>query len=96
VWRYLREGDAAEKQVRPRARQLTGEEQRRAVELWDTTAERNAVVVQALLEREGVEASVRTVQRAVEEKRGQVHASEVATVRYETGPGRQLRVDSGW
>jgi transposase len=95
VRRYLREGEAADKQERPRARQLTEEEQRRAVELWETTAERNAVVVQALLAREGVEASVRTVQRAVEDKRRQVHASEVATVRYETAPGKQLQVDFG-
>jgi predicted transcriptional regulator len=69
VRRYLREGEAADKQVMPRARQLTEAEQRRAVELWNTTAERNAVVVRALLAREGVEASVRTVQRAVEDKR---------------------------
>ncbi len=95
VRRYLRVGEAADKQVRPKARQLTTDEQHRAVELWDTAAEGNAVVVKALLEREGVEASVRTVQRAVEERRRQVHATQVATVRFETAPGKQMQVDFG-
>ena len=95
VRRYLRAGAAADTQVRPKARRLTAAEQQRAVELWDTTAEGNAVVVKALLEHEGVEASVRTVQRAVEQRRQQVHAAQVATVRFETVPGKQMQVDFG-
>ena len=39
VRRYLRAGVAADKQVRPKARQLTAAEQQRAVELWTTAAE---------------------------------------------------------
>lgn len=95
VRRYLRAGSAADKQVRPKARRLTGAEQQRAVELWDGAAEGNAVVVKALLAQEGVEASVRTVQRAVEQRRQQVHAAQVATVRFETKPGQQMQVDFG-
>jgi transposase len=95
VRRYLRAGSAADKQVRAKARRLTGEKQQRAVELWNGAAEGNAVVVKALLAQEGVEASVRTVQRAVEERRRQVHAAQVATVRFETKPGQQMQVDFG-
>jgi transposase len=95
VRRYLRAGRGADTQMRPKARRLTAAEQQRAVELWDAAAEGNAVVVQALLAQEGVEASVRTVQRAVEKKRRQVHAAQVATVRFETKPGQQLQVDFG-
>ena len=95
VRRYLRAGSAADTQVRPKARRLTESEQQRAVELWDSAAEGNAVVVKALLAQEGVEASVRTVQRAVEKRRRQVHAAQVSTVRFETKPGQQLQVDFG-
>jgi transposase len=95
VRRYLREGPAADKQVRPKARRLTGAEQERAVEMWNGAAEGNAVVVKALLAQEGVEASVRTVQRMVEDRRRQVHAAQVATVRFETKPGQQMQVDFG-
>jgi transposase len=95
VRRYLRAGSVADKQVRPKAQRLTGQEQQRAVELWTGAAEGNAVVVKALLAQEGVEASVRTVQRAVEERRRQVHAAQVATVRFETKPGQQMQVDFG-
>lgn len=48
-----------------------------------------------MLSENGVEASVRTVQRAVEEKRRETHAAVVASVRFETAPGRQLQVDFG-
>jgi transposase len=95
VRRYLRAGSAADKQVRPKARRLTATEQQRAVELWDAAAEGNAVVVKALLAQEGVEVGVRTVQRAVEKRRRQVHAAQVATVRFETKPGQQVQVDFG-
>lgn len=95
VRRYLRAGSAADTQVRPKARRLTESEQLRAVELWDSAAEGNAVVVKALLAQEGVEASVRTVQRAVERRRRQVHAAQVSTVRFETKAGQQMQVDFG-
>jgi transposase len=38
---------------------------------------------------------VRSVQRAVEERRRQVHATQVATVRFETAAGTQMQVDFG-
>jgi len=95
VKRYLREGAAAEVQVRPGARCLDEARRAQAVELFGGAAEGNAVVVQQLLADEGVEASVRTVQRAVEERRRELTASAVATVRFETVPGRQMQIDFG-
>lgn len=95
VKRYLRGGAAAEVQVRPAARCLDEQATKRAVELWDGLAERNAVVVAQMLADEGIEASVRTVQRALRDRRQQVHAATVATVRFETSPGRQMQIDFG-
>lgn len=95
VRRYLRHGAAAEVQVRPEARALGAEARERALALWASTAEGNAVVVQRLLADEGHAASVRTVQRVVEGKRQEVRAAQVASVRFETAPGRQLQVDFG-
>ena len=79
----------AELQVRPGARgALSAARAGAGGELFDGAAEGNAVVVAELLGERGVEASVRTVQRAVAERR---HAScaqpSVATVRFETAPG---------
>ena len=95
VRRYLRHGEAAEVQVRPEARRLDRAGVDRAVALWDGAAEGNAVVVQQMLAAEGIKASVRTVQRVVEGRRREVHATEVATVRFETAPGHQMQVDFG-
>jgi len=95
VRRYLREGDAAETQVRPAARRLDDEDRSKAVALFDGAAEGNAVVVQRLLASEGVEASVRTVQRAVVHHRRGKRAAQVATIRYETAPGHQMQIDFG-
>ncbi|MFT3836019.1 MAG: IS21 family transposase [Myxococcaceae bacterium] len=95
VRRYLRHGEAAEVQVRPTARKLDAKGVDRAVALWDGVAEGNGVVVQQMLAAEGIKASLRTVQRAVEGRRRQTHAAEVATVRFETAPGRQMQVDFG-
>ena len=58
VRRYLRGGEAAAVQVRPKARRLDEAAQARAVALWDGAAEDNAVVVQTLLAEEGITASV--------------------------------------
>jgi len=95
VRRYLRTRGEEAKQERPQARRLTQAEYERAVELWEGQAEGNAVVVQQLLAQQGVEASVRTVQRVVRPRRQQVRAAEVATVRFETAAGQQLQVDFG-
>lgn len=95
VRRYLRLGSAAELQVRPEARCLDDEARARAVQLFDSTAEGNAVVVRDLLSEQGVHASVRTVQRAVAERRREIRAAAVATVRFETKPGQQMQIDFG-
>ena len=95
VRRYLRLGAAADAQVRPQARQLDAEQRALAVELLEGEAAGNAVVVQRLLQDCGVEATVRTVQRAVETRRQERRAAELATVRYETAPGHQMQIDFG-
>jgi len=95
VRRYLKGGESAEVQVRPGARQLDDGERRRAEELFAGEAAGNAVVVRELLMARGVAASVRTIQRAVCEKRQRLRAEALATVRYETGPGEQTQADFG-
>jgi transposase len=95
VRRYLRGGAAAEAQERPSARRLDGEARLEAVALFDGVAEGNAVVVAEMLARRGIEASVRTVQRAVAERRREQVAAALATVRFETAPGRQMQIDFG-
>ncbi len=95
VRRYLRGGPEAETQVRPRARRLDGEATARAKQLFTTEAEGNAVVVAQELRKDGVEVSVRTVQRAVRDERLEKAAAALATVRFETVPGRQMQVDFG-
>ncbi|HEY3488742.1 MAG TPA: IS21 family transposase [Candidatus Deferrimicrobiaceae bacterium] len=95
VRRYQRAGEAAETQVRPKAWRLDTAARADAVVLFEGAAEGNAVVVQQLLAEKDVEASVRTVQRAVAERRRELVASAVATVRYETVPGRQMQIDFG-
>ena len=95
VRRYLRGGEDAGIQRRPGARKLDQATVARAVELFDTTAEGNAVVVADLLAEAGTTASVRTVQRAVWARRRELHVAEVATVRFETEPGHQMQIDFG-
>jgi len=56
----------------------------------------NADVVRQELEREkGICVSLRTVERAVEPWRRELHNAILATVRFETPPGRQLQADFG-
>jgi transposase len=95
VRRYVREGAAAETQRRPRARCLDDEHRALAAELLDGEAAGNAVVVQRLLRERGTDVTVRTVQRAVEARRQERRASQLATVRYETAPGHQMQIDFG-
>lgn len=95
VRRYLRLGDAAGEQFRPRARCLDEAGRAKAVRLFESTAEGNAVVVRDLLVDLGVDASLRTIQRAVEETRREVRAKDVATTRYETEAGQQMQIDFG-
>ena len=77
------------------ARRLDEAARAEALRLYDGEAEGNAVVVARLLREQSIAASVRTVQRAVEERRRSQRASQVATVRFETAPGEQMQVDVG-
>jgi len=81
VKQYLRGGAAALVQVRPEARALDAAQRARAGALVDEVATGNAVVVHRELVRAGAEASVRTVQRVVVDRRREEHAAAVATVR---------------
>ena len=92
--RYLR-GARAEVQEHLAARRLDEAARAEALRLYDGEAEGNAVVVARLLREQSIAASVRTVQRAVEERRRSQRASQVATVRFETAPGEQMQVDVG-
>ena len=94
VRRYLRSAHA-DVQTRPSRRALDDDERSQARELFVGAAAGNAVVVRQLLAERGHEASVRTVQRAVEEQRRERRVAEVATVRYETEPGAQMQIDFG-
>jgi transposase len=95
VRRYVRLGPEAEVQQRPGARRLGEQDREAAVQAFDSVAEGNAVVVHRELARGGLQASVRTVQRAVAEHRRTRRAAEIATVRFESAPGHQLQVDFG-
>jgi len=95
VRRYLRNGETAEKQVRPGAKTLDESEQARAVELLEGRAAGNAVVVQRLLAQQEVKVPLRTLQRVLAPHRQAQRAAELATVRFETPPGYQLQIDFG-
>lgn len=92
---YLRRGERTGRPVRPKRRRLTEEQRELAVKLLEGVAEGNAVVVQRELRKEGVEASLRTVERAVEGARQARRAADLATVRFETPPGEQMQIDFG-
>lgn len=95
VRRYLRGGPAAELQERPAARRLDEVARAKAVSIFETAAEGNAVVVARILAEGGLAASVRTVQRAVADRRRELRAADLASVRFETAPGRQMQIDFG-
>jgi transposase len=93
VKRYLR--GAVSVQHRPKRCALDDAGRAAAIELFDTTAEGNAVVVQQLLAECGIDVHVRVVQRVVAPHRETKRAAEAATVRFETAPGHQLQIDFG-
>src|SRR5690242_7037549 len=95
VRRYLRGGSAAEVQRHPSQQRLDEGRRADAVALFEGEAEGNAVVVAQLLAERGVDVSVRTVQRAVAHRRRELLAADLATVRFETAPGRQMQIDFG-
>lgn len=95
VRRYLRGGTDAEVQMRPSARKLSEEHRQLAGRLLATTAEGNGVVVKQLLAELGIDAPLRTVQRALTPQREEARAKALATVRFETAPGHQMQIDFG-
>lgn len=95
VRRYVRGGEAAAVQVRPAARALDDAQRAEAVRLFASEAAGNAVVAAELLAAQGVAASTRTVQRAVQATREARTVAQLATVRYETPPGDQMQIDFG-
>ena len=78
VRRYLRGGEAAQQQVRPRARRLDAAARRQAIGLFEGTAQGNAVVVRELLAAQGLRVSLRTIQRVVECTSAELFGSEMA------------------
>lgn len=95
VRRYLRGGESAGVQLRPGARALDEDGRAQARQLFATSAAGNAVVVTRELRRRGLDASVRTVQRVVEDERSRKRTELLATVRFETSPGQQMQIDFG-
>ena len=92
--RYLRGGEAAEVQRRPGARRLDEATAALAVELFETTAEGNAVVVADLLAEAGFRRASGRCSGGLGASSGAASA-EVATVRFETAPGHQMQIDFG-
>jgi transposase len=95
VRRYLRGPVEPGVQTRPAARRLSDARREEARTLYEGAAEGNAVVVHSLLQKDGVRASVRTVERAVADLRRASRALALATVRVESPPGDQLQIDFG-
>ena len=95
IRRYLREGVAAETQTRPGAWTLDATQQAAARSLLDGPAAGNTVVVRRLLAEQDVDVPLRTLQRVLSPHRQAKRAAELATVRFETAPGRQMQIDFG-
>jgi transposase len=95
VRRYVRDGAAAETQVRPNARTLDDAQRALATELLDGPAQGNGVVVKRLLAQKSIDVPLRTLQRALAPRRREKHAAAIATVRFETPPGQQMQIDFG-
>lgn len=94
VKRYVRGSDAALAQVRPEGRVL--DETRVAVRWPCSTPSPRATPSWCTASwRERAPRRARTVQRVVADRRREKHAAAVATVRYETPPGKQMQIDFG-
>jgi transposase len=94
VQRYLAAGGWAPCRVPTRASLLAGHTAWLAERLRRHRG--NADVVRQELAAElGIVVSLRTVERAVSHLRRELAAEALATVRFETPPGRQLQIDFG-
>jgi transposase len=93
--RRYRRGAEPGPHPRPTARRLSPESVQLAQHLYRTLASGNAVVVQQELAARGVVAPLRSLQRVLEPLRRDDHVKRLATVRFETPPGRQLQLDFG-
>jgi len=94
VRRYLA-GARVGFQERPERRRLDSVMQREVERLFETVAEGNTVVVQQELAEKGIDVELRTLQRAVAPLRQAARAKALATVRFETAPGKQMQIDFG-
>jgi transposase len=94
VRRYLA-GAATGHQVRLAARRWGPELRALAAELSLGIAQGNAVVVQQELAERGRVVPLRTLQAILAPVRREQRASQLATVRFETEPGKQLQIDFG-
>jgi transposase len=94
VRRYLA-GARVGFQERPEARRLDEATQHQVQRLFETVAEGNTVVVQQELSGLGIDVDLRTLQRAVAPLRQAARARALATVRFETEPGKQMQIDFG-
>ena len=95
VRRYLDVAVEPGVQRRPGRRALSPAHVERVKELWEHAAAGNACVIRDLLAAEGVEVSLRSIQRVVEPLRRQQAVDALVTPRFETEPGEQLQVDFG-
>jgi transposase len=82
-------------QERPAARRLDAAALRELRQLDGTVAEGDAVVVPQELAARGLHIDLRTLQRAFAPIRQGRRAAALATVRFETPPGQQMRIDFG-
>lgn len=95
VRRYLRGGEAAAVQRRPRARRLSASQRLEVVRLYNGAADGNAAVVVQMLRQAGVNVGIRTVQRLLAPERLRRRTEGLASVRFETQPGQQMQIDFG-
>lgn len=94
VRRYLAD-TAPGHQERPAARRWGPELRSLAAQLYHDIAQGNAAVVRQELADRGHDVPLRTLQAILAPARRQEQASRLATVRFETEPGKQLQIDFG-
>ncbi len=94
VKKYLRSGDW-QSYGRPGRKKLLDEKSKWISDQFLKHRGNADVVRQELLREFGMQVSLRTVERAVAPLRRQIRASSIATVRFETPPGKQMQADFG-